>query len=71
MVSPLPTYRVWGEFFCKKALHGGTSVFGQIQGEMFYVVTNDQIMQGEKLMVKKFEISSQVGFILIDPGLSY
>ena len=38
---------------------------------MFYVVTNDKIMQGEKLMVKKFEISSQVSFNLIDPGLSY
>ena len=29
-----------------KALHGGTNVFGQIDGGMFYMVTDDQIMQG-------------------------
>ena len=43
----LSPYKVWGNFFRKKVLHGGTSVFGQIYGEMFYVGTNDQIMQGE------------------------
>ena len=33
-----------------------------IFGEMFYMGTNDQIMQGEKLMVKRFQRSSQVSF---------
>ena len=42
----LSPYKVWGNFFRKKVLHGGRSVFGQIYGEMFYVGTNDQIMQG-------------------------
>ena len=55
----------------KKALHGGTSIFGQNYGEMFYVGTNDQIMQGEKLMIIRFHRSYQVSFFLIDPDLSY
>ena len=33
--------------------------------------TNDQIMQGGKLMVKRFQRSSQVSFPLIDPDLGY
>ena len=33
--------------------------------------TNDQIMQGGKLMVKRFQSLSQVSFPLIDPDLSY
>ena len=33
--------------------------------------TNDQILQGEKLMVKRFQRSSQVSFPFIDPGLGY
>ena len=33
--------------------------------------TNDQIMQGEKLMMKRFQRSSQVSFPLIDADLSY
>ena len=55
----------------KKALHGGTSVFEQIYGEMFYVGTNDQIIQVETLMIKRFHRSNQVSFFLIDPDLSY
>ena len=31
--------------------------------------TNDQVMQGVKLMVKWFQKSSQVSFLLIDPDL--
>ena len=57
-----PASKVWENFFHKKALHGETIFFGQIFGEMFYMGTNDQIMQGEKLMVKKFQWSSQVSF---------
>ena len=39
------SYNVWGNFFRKKALHEGTSVCGEIYGEMFYIGANDQIMQ--------------------------
>ena len=42
-----PPYKVWGNFFHNKALHGGTNVFGQFFfGGIFYMGTNDQIMQG-------------------------
>ena len=37
-----PPYKVWGKFFHKKALDGETNFFGQ----MFYIGTNDQIIQG-------------------------
>ena len=53
-VSSLP-YKVWENFFRKKALHGVATIFGQIYGGLFYMGTNDQIMQGEKLMVKRFQ----------------
>ena len=66
-----PSYKIWGNFFRKKALHGGTNVFAQIYGEMFHVGTNDQIMQRGELMVKRFQRPSQVSFPLIDPDLSY
>ena len=38
------SYNVWGNFFRKKALHGGTNVLWQMYGEMFYMGTNGQIM---------------------------
>ena len=57
-----PPYKVWGNLFQKKVLHEGTNFFWQIFWEMFYMGTNDQIMQGEKLMVKRFQMSSQVSF---------
>ena len=54
-----PPYKAWGgELFCKKALHGETSIFGLIYGGMFYMETNDQIMQGGKLIIKRFQMSS-------------
>ena len=46
----------------KKALHEGTNFFGQIFLGMFYMGTNNQIMQGESLMVKRFRRLSQVSF---------
>ena len=62
----------YGETFCRqKALHGRANFFGQIYGGMFYIGTNDQIMQGGKLMVQRFQRLSQVSFSLIDPDLSY
>ena len=70
MVSPLP-YKVWGNFFRKKALHGETNVFEKIYGRKFYIRTNDQIMKGGKLMVQRFQRSRQVVFPLIDPDLGY
>ena len=35
-----------GNFFRKKALHGGAIFLGQIFWGIFYMGTNDQIMQG-------------------------
>ena len=57
-----PPYKVWGNFFHIKALHGVTKLFGQIFGGMLYMGTNYQIMEAEKLMVKRFQKSSQVSF---------
>ena len=38
---------------------------------ILYMGTNDQIMQGWKLMVKRSQRSSQVSFLLIDSDLGY
>ena len=40
-----PHPKVWGDFYLKNALNGEKNVFGQIYGGMFYMRTNDQIMQ--------------------------
>ena len=69
-VSTLP-YKVQGNIFSKKTLHWETNVLDLIYGGMFYMGTNDQIMQGGDLMVKRFQRSSQVSFPLIDPDLGY
>ena len=67
-----PPIKVGGTFFIKKTLHERTNVFGQIfLGGMFYMGTNDQIIQEGELMVKRFQRSSQVSFLLIDSDLSY
>ena len=60
--SAPPSYKVWGSFFNRKALYEEQTFFGQIVGGMFYMRANDQIMQGGKLMVKRFQRSSQVSF---------
>ena len=70
-MSPLSPTKYGGMLFHEKALHGGTNFLGQIYGGMFYMGTNDQIMQGGKLPVKRFQRSSQVSFPLIDPDLGY
>ena len=69
-VSSAP-YKLCRNFFRKKVWHEGTNFFGQVYVGMFYMGTNDQIMQGEKLIVKRFQRSSQVSFRLIHPGLGY
>ena len=38
--SILSPYKVWGNFFRKKALHGGKNFFGKIYGGMFHLGTN-------------------------------
>ena len=38
--------KVWRDSFLKKALYGGINLSGQIYGGLFYMGTNDQIMQG-------------------------
>ena len=62
-VSSSPN-KIWANFFHKKALHGETIYFGNFffffwRGGV-YMGTNDQIMQGGKLMVKRFQMSSPV-----------
>ena len=32
--------------FLKKAFHGRANLFGQIYGRLFYMGSNDQLMQG-------------------------
>ena len=60
-VSSTP-YKVWGNFFHKKALHGVANFLGQIFQGMFYMGTNDQIMQGSTVMVKRFQRSREICF---------
>ena len=55
-------YKVWRNYFHKKALHRGRNFFGQIFLGMLYMGTNDKIMQGGKLMVKRSQRSIQVSF---------
>ena len=43
----------------------------QIFGGMFYMVTNDQIMQGWKLILRGFEGRVKLVFPFIDPHLGY
>ena len=60
--------KIWANFFHKKALHGETIYPGNFFFFFFwggggwgvYMGTNDQIMQGGKLMVKWFQMSSPV-----------
>ena len=49
---------------------GEETFLGKFFLGMFYMENNDQIMQGRKLIVKRFQRSSQV-FPLIDPDLGY
>ena len=65
-----------GELFFLKKLCTGEQTFlskfmGGGGGGMFYMGTNDQSMQGEKLVVKRFQRSSQVSFPLTDLDLGY
>ena len=71
-MSPLPPTK-HGEFFWKKALHGGINFLWQIYGGIFYMGTIDQVMQGQggELLVKRFQWSIQATFPLIDPDLGY
>ena len=59
-------------YFRKKALHGLTNVFRQIYGGMFYMEANDQIMQVEKLMLKRFQSRVKLIFLSLTlPEMSY
>ena len=60
----LSSYKVWRNFFRKKALHGGTNLFGQIYRWMFYMGTNDQIVQGESLwLLRRFKDQVKLVFL--------
>ena len=68
-VSLLPAnYR--GTFFEKMLCMGEQTFLGKFMG-VFYVGTNDQIMQEWNLMVKRFQRTSQVSSPLIYPDLAY
>ena len=69
-MSPLPPTKYGGTFFKKKLFMGEETFLGKFFLGMFYMENNDQIMQGRKLIVKRFQRSSQV-FPLIDPDLGY
>ena len=61
-------------FFLKKLCTGEQTFLSKFMGGgegMFYMGTNDQSMQGEKLVVKRFQRSSQVSFPLTDLDLGY
>ena len=66
-----------GELFFLKKLCTGEQTFlskfmgGGGGGGVFYMGSNDQSMQGEKLVVKRFQRSSQVSFPLTDLDLGY
>ena len=71
-VSSPPTKYGQTFFSPKKASHEGTNIFGEIYEGMFYLGTNDQIMQRRgELMAKRFQRSSFVSFPLIDPDVGY
>ena len=60
----LSSNKVWRNFFRKKALHGGTNFFGQIYRGMFYMGTNDQIVQGESLrLLRSFKDRVKLVFL--------
>ena len=66
------SYNVWGNFFRKKALHGGTNVCGKFMGECF--IWRQMVRSckgGGELMVKRFQKLSQVTLPLIDHDLGY
>ena len=61
-------------FFAKRLCIGEQRFWSKFMGGgggLFYTGTNDQIMEGGKLMVKRFQRSSQVSFPLIYPDLGY
>ena len=60
IVPHLPPTESGGTFFSKKLW--GTSVFGQIEGEMFYMGTNDQIKQKGRYRLTGFK--GQVKLVL-------
>ena len=58
-------------FFVKNLCMTEQTFWGQMYRGMFYMGTNDQILQGGELMVKRFQRSSQLSFRLIEPDLGY
>ena len=59
------------ELFSQKSFAWGKKRFWANLWEMFYMGTNDQIMQGGKLMIERFQRPSQFSLPLIDPDLGY
>ena len=51
------------------ALHGRAKFFGKMFGGIFYMGTNDQIIQGGNLMVKRFKGRIKLVFPLTDSDL--
>ena len=62
-VSSRPT-KYGQTFFVKKLCIGGTNFFGQIYRGMFYMGTNDQIVQGESLwLLRSFKDRVKLVFL--------
>ena len=61
-------YKVWGNVFRKKALHGRTKVLDKFMGESFTWGLMIRPCKGE-LINKRLQRSRQVSFPLIDPNL--
>ena len=59
-----------GKLSQKKFRLGEKRFWANLWG-MFYIGTNDHLMQVGKLMVKRFQRLSQVSLPLIDPDLGY
>ena len=58
-----------GRVFLKKALHGGANSFGQIYGGIFYMETNDQVMQSRrKSFTSAFSSNLNTANLRLFPG---
>ena len=53
-----PPCKVWGNVFAKKLCMGEQVFLGKFMGGMFYMGTNDQIIQGASQWLTRFQRSS-------------
>ena len=70
-MSPLPPTKYGGTFFIEKLCMGEQTFLDKFFGGMFYMGTNDQIMQGGSQWLRGFKGRVKLVFPLIDPDLGY